>query len=92
MRIWPVPPILIALRTRGGVIVPIVSRSGPVTPRALTAASVWQAEQLSMKSVLPSWTDAGWSRTFFCDRVVLLPIRVPREAITTAGTAIPIPR
>src|SRR3954471_2342937 len=38
MRFWPVPPTLIALSTRADVTVPILSRSGPVTPRALTAS------------------------------------------------------
>src|SRR6478672_9508972 len=44
-----------------------------------------------MKSVRPSRTSALVSRIFVCSRREELPSRVPREAITTAGTAIPMP-
>src|SRR5215210_8142897 len=42
MRSWPEPPFLIAASTRAFGTSPISSRLGPVTPRASTAASVWQ--------------------------------------------------
>ena len=53
MRPVPVPPRLMALRTRCLSSGASSSRFGPVTPCAWTASSVWQLLQFWMKSYLP---------------------------------------
>ena len=88
IRPWPVPPIRIALTTRCWLTVPISSRFGPVTPCAPAAFSVWQLQQFSRKSILPSLK--SWLPCFDasgpCD-----PSAECRFASTSAGTAIPRP-
>ena len=88
MRPSPVPPILMACRTRCLSSPPSSSRFGPVTPCASTAASVWQLLQVWMKSYLPSSIVPEISSE---RRLPVPPTDSPRDAITTAGTATPSP-
>src|SRR4051794_30378944 len=88
IRPCPVPPSLIALSTRAGVIVPMRSRSGPITPRAFTAASVWQLAQGARKRVLPFCTLLDGITVW---RGLVAPAASLRLDRMIAGTATPTP-